>query len=368
MATATAGQYQGLDMGLFYPGWTTPPGLLDSPVLEATPTLYVVSGNWANPGVNRFYGEGFTYDHSLRLTGGVVTSWDAMGPSWEGGWLGTNGDLSGNSTNGVLSGNSTPEGAVNYSIQQISLPGVILAGWLAKGGDYPDLAGRLLFRGHDTLVGGPFGDFLYGSGGDTIFGGAGDDWLSGPERGSGGSDRSIFIRGDDGADFIQGGDGFDDLNGNRGNDVIQGQLGDDWVVGGKDDDLLFGDEGDDLVLGNLGNDTGNGGEGSDTLRGGQGDDSLTGGPGDDWLSGDLGSDTVSGGAGADVFHSFGDAGLDRVTDFDRAEGDRVQLDPGATYTVAQSEADTVISIAGGAQKVLVGVQMSSLTGDWIFLA
>jgi serralysin len=55
-----------------------------------------------------------------------------------------------------------------------------------------------------------------------------------------------------------------------------------------------------------------------------------------------------------------------VLDFSLAEGDRVQVDPGTQYAVAQVGADTVISMTGGAQMVLVGVQMSSLTGSWIF--
>ena len=42
------------------------------------------------------------------------------------------------------------------------------------------------------------------------------------------------------------------------------------------------------------------------------------------------------------------------------------LDAGTTYTVAQVGADTVINMAGGGQMVLVGVQMCTLTGDWIF--
>ena len=49
-----------------------------------------------------------------------------------------------------------------------------------------------------------------------------------------------------------------------------------------------------------------------------------------------------------------------------ADGDRVQLDPGTQYTVAQVGGDTVVSMTGGGQLVLVGVQMSSLTGTWIF--
>jgi hypothetical protein len=75
---------------------------------------------------------------------------------------------------------------------------------------------------------------------------------------------------------------------------------------------------------------------------------------------------MTGGAGADVFHTFGEAGIDRVTDFSLAQGDRVQLDPGTQFTVSQAGADTVINMAGGGQMVLVGVSMSTLTGNWIF--
>ena len=75
---------------------------------------------------------------------------------------------------------------------------------------------------------------------------------------------------------------------------------------------------------------------------------------------------VAGGAGADIFHTFGDNGIDRVTDFSRLQGDRVMLDPGTTYTTAQVGSDVVITMNGGGQMVLVNVQLSSLTGDWIF--
>ena len=90
-----------------------------------------------------------------------------------------------------------------------------------------------------------------------------------------------------------------------------------------------------------------------------------GGAGDDYLSGDKDSDTITGGLGADIFHSFGDAGMDRIMDFNRSQGDRVLLDAGTTYTVAQSGIDTVISMTGGGQVVLVGVSMSSLSNGWI---
>jgi hypothetical protein len=74
---------------------------------------------------------------------------------------------------------------------------------------------------------------------------------------------------------------------------------------------------------------------------------------------------MTGGAGGDIFHSSGDAGIDRVLDFNLAEGDRIQLDPGTTYSVLQSGADTIIQMTNG-QVVLVGVSMSSLTAGTIF--
>jgi len=57
----------------------------------------------------------------------------------------------------------------------------------------------------------------------------------------------------------------------------------------------------------------------------------------------------------------------RVLDFSLAQGDRVQLDPGTTFTVAQVGADTVVTLGNASdQVILVGVQMSTLTGGWIF--
>jgi serralysin len=95
---------------------------------------------------------------------------------------------------------------------------------------------------------------------------------------------------------------------------------------------------------------------------------LSGGGGDDWLSGDRGSDTITGGAGADIFHSFSGAGLDVVTDFNAAEGDRVQLDPGTSYHLAQQGADTIVDMGNGDEMVLRNVQLASLPQGWIFTA
>jgi serralysin len=195
--------------------------------------------------------------------------------------------------------------------------------------------------------------------GNTVSAGSGNDTLDG----SAGQD---YLRGDAGADSISGGADFDDINGNTGNDTASGGLGNDWVVGGQDNDLLRGDDGDDIVYGNLGHDDLYGGIGADLVRGGQGDDQLRGEAGNDWLSGDRGNDTITGGAGGDVFHGSQDAGVDRIVDFNLAEGDRVQLDAGTTYSLRQSGADTVVDMGAGHQMVLVNVQLASLTPGWIF--
>ncbi|MFN3584281.1 hypothetical protein [Phenylobacterium sp.] len=92
---------------------------------------------------------------------------------------------------------------------------------------------------------------------------------------------------------------------------------------------------------------------------------LDGGGGDDLIWGDRGSDTISGGAGADLLGLHTWSGVDRVTDFNRAEGDQVRVEAGATYTVSQVGADVVINVTGGAQMVLVGVQLSNLDTGWI---
>lgn len=235
-----------------------------------------------------------------------------------------------------------------------------------------------LFAGNDNMNGGPESDLLrgyagsdlmQGNGGDNrLFGGEGNDIIFGyAQPGTTfGTAGANYLRGDEGDDIIVGGVLFDDINGNMGDDTAAGGRGDDWVVGGKDNDRLSGEAGNDLVYGNLGNDTCDGGDGNDIVRGGQGDDTVSAGAGADFVSGDLGNDTLSGGAGADTFNTFAETGLDRVLDFNAAEGDRVQLAPGTQYTVAQVGADTVITMGGaGGQMILVGVQLSSLTPGWI---
>ena len=271
----------------------------------------------------------------------------------------------------------TFSGQMVFDLSGLSVTTPTLLAWAANAGN--EVARSTMLSGGDLITGSGLADRLRGyAGNDTINAGAGNDFVEGGDGNdqvfAGAGDDVIvdafgtnYLRGEDGNDVIQGGTGFDDINGNMGNDTLSGGDGGDWVVGGKDNDVLFGEAGGDIVYGNLGDDTCSGGDGDDVVRGGQGNDSVSGGVGNDYVSGDRGDDTVSGGLGADLFHGSQDAGIDRVLDFSLAQGDRVMLDPGTTYTFGQVGADTVINMGGANQMILVGVQSSTLTGAWIFL-
>ena len=222
---------------------------------------------------------------------------------------------------------------------------------IARGTDIEDAVGG---AGADLITGNTLANQLTaGAGADTVYGGDGADTI---QDASG----TNVLRGEAGDDSLSGGSGFDDMHGNMGNDSLRGNNGDDWVVGGRDNDLLFGDAGFDIVYGNMGNDTVDGGAGNDWVRGGQGDDTVMGGAGDDWIWGDRGNDTLSGGAGADLFYSFSGAGIDRITDFNYAEGDRLRLEGGPSRTLAQAGSDVIVDMGNGDQIILVGVSLSSL--------
>lgn len=214
---------------------------------------------------------------------------------------------------------------------------------------------------NDQIAGSGGNDLLLGAGGDdTLLGGAGDDRIDG-------DDGDDLIRGDVGEDILRGLRGNDAIRGNGGNDTISGQAGKDQLFGdngddrarggsgnddlfgGSGDDTLDGESGKDRLGGQSGNDTLNGGQGNDALdggagqdhlaggggkdvlRGGDGDDILDGGAGDDRLISGRGADDLTGDAGADRFvlvaltDSSNEAGVDLITDFSIAEGDRIDL-------------------------------------------
>jgi len=84
------------------------------------------------------------------------------------------------------------------------------------------------------------------------------------------------------------------------------------------------------------------------LTGTAGAETLSGAGGDDTLSGLAGSDTLTGGGGDDRF-VIADNSSDIITDFDGANGDRIDLTATDTFSLqaAQSGADTVVTLGNG---------------------
>ena len=211
-------------------------------------------------------------------------------------------------------------------------------------------------EGDDVVAAAGGADLLYGNTGtDLLFGNAGADTLFGGQ----------------GSDTVYGGRDDDLLYGDRDDDQLFGGEGDDREFGGDGADLLFGNQGSDTLYGNVGADTLYGGLGDDTLFGGRDDDLLFGDAGNDLLFGDLGNDTLSGGSGADVF-AFGEHriagrgdGNDVITDFNAAEGDRIQLRNGLTYSLrANAVGEAVIVWSDNDSVTLRGIGVRDVQSGW----
>ena len=232
----------------------------------------------------------------------------------------------------------------------------------------------------ENAVGSPNSDNIWGNdSGNSLAGGSGADSIQGlggidSIDGDGGNDTILagdgddFVRALDDNDLVYGGAGADDVNGNQGQDVVYGDDGADSVRGGQGNDTVFGNEGDDPhVNGNIGADIVYGGNGNDQIFGGQNDDGLYGDAGNDTLSGDLGNDTLTGGAGADRFLFRPSTGADQIQDFNFAEGDRIALPAGTSYSFVTSGGATSISLGGTDILRLVGIT-SAGSASWIVFA
>ncbi|MGQ9370037.1 DUF4347 domain-containing protein [Azospirillum sp. ST 5-10] len=230
--------------------------------------------------------------------------------------------------------------------------------------------------GNDWIDGGSEDDQLYGHwdndvllgnhGDDKLFGGDGDDLLVGHignDSVFGGLGADTVFAGEDN-DEIFGNKDADALYGNQGADTIFGGQDADSLFGGQDSDLLYGQLASDVVYGQLGVDTLFGGQGDDTLFGGQGDDLLFGNVGNDTIVGNLGNDTMEGNDGADTFVFGPLSGADTITDFSGAEGDRLQVAAGTTWTIADGDAGAVVVFSTGDQVTLTGVRAVDISDSW----
>ena len=269
--------------------------------------------------------------------------------------------------------------------------------------------------GNDRINGGDGDDLLAGLGGnDRLNGGAGVDTayfarstkgvvisLSGGTATGDGRDTLVGIEnviGSNFADNIVGSRANNRIEGGAGNDKLDGGVGADKMFGGAGNDTYYvesvGDRvyetataaasdttdlgGTDTVassidyklgrflenltltgtanLAGTGNNLGNallGNSGANILKGLVGDDTLKGGAGNDTLLGGAGKDTLSGGAGKDAFvFDTSPASRDTITDFNRTDGDKIQLSKavftGFAYTGALHAED--FYAAAGATK------------------
>lgn len=197
-------------------------------------------------------------------------------------------------------------------------------------------------RGNDLLQGGEGRDDLYGRGeDDALYGGEGADRLFG-------DDGNDLIYGEQGEDTLRGGNGDDAMHGGRRRDLLEGEAGNDTLRGDRGSDLLVGGSGEDSLQGNEGNDDLHGGSGNDTLLGGRGDDYLNGVSNNQVIFGTPNSqyDTLTGGSGADRFalyipylsnpYYLG-LGYATITDFDRAEGDRIIISDNEGYSFGNGD-------------------------------
>jgi len=176
------------------------------------------------------------------------------------------------------------------------------------------------------------------------------------------------------ADDLFGAGGADTLSGGGGGDRLFAAAGADSVDGGDGNDTLFGQAGTDSLFGGLGNDSIQANAGADSVSAGDGNDLVFGGRDGDTLFGDAGNDTLSGDAGADIL--WGGAGADRlalrpgfgadwVGDFNFAEGDRIMLPTGATFTQGVHENQVLVILSTGDVIGLVGVPPASFSPDSI---
>ncbi|MBX9775705.1 MAG: cadherin domain-containing protein [Xanthobacteraceae bacterium] len=219
--------------------------------------------------------------------------------------------------------------------------------------------------GGDVVVGAAHGETIsLGSGNDHLYGEGGDDFLT---IGAG-------------ADVMSGGAGYDTM-------VFHKAMVADWQAGVLDTDIssdswysweaIQGSSGNDVIRTNSWGF-------SVELRGGAGDDLLAAGvtgvvsdilngeAGDDILDGGAGDDGLTGGSGADTFVIGAGGGIDLITDFNAAEGDKIDFTGIAgvyglaDLTVTEYRGNTTIALARGEGVVFRNISSETLT-DVMFL-
>ncbi len=173
---------------------------------------------------------------------------------------------------------------------------------------------------------------------------------------------------------------YNEFQGQGGDDIITGngntQIRFDNATAGVTVDLATGNASGDASVGHdtfVGVNNVFGTNFNDTILGSSANEFLDGGNGNDTLNGFGGSDSLTGEGGADTFNYADGGGADTITDFNRAQGDTIDVRGVAgiaTFADIQSRAtvsagNTVIDFGGGNTLTLIAVT-SLLQSDFIF--
>lgn len=336
-------------------------------------TYYFRVGQYASGGVSVPIAEGATYVLNVSATDHAFDNAGEQGEDLLRGGAG-NDRLEGNGGDDVLDGgvgNDIIRGGAGIDRVDFTRADAAVTVSLGTSAAQNTGSGQDAIVQVEDVTGSRFADRIIGSIGDnTLSGLDADDTLTG----AGGAD---LLSGGNGLDTLLGGIGDDQLYAGSGNDVLNGQAGADYMEGSIGDDsyyvdneldaiVEYEDEGTDSVRSSLvaytltadverlfilgggtrsgtgnaidngiqggnGQDTLSGLDGADTLRGNNGLDILDGGAGNDILYGGALRDTLTGGTGRDQFRfEAGDtssliAQADRITDFTKADLDRINL-------------------------------------------
>jgi len=257
----------------------------------------------------------------------------------------------------------------------------------------------------DSFVGLGGNDLIDGRGGfDTAIyninttGGVNINMTSGVVTGDGsvGTDTLRSIEGVQGSNFDDtyvatgyGGGGALNIGNNGTFNAFQGNAGNDTITGNGNTEIQYSNStGSVNVNLTTGIATGDGSVGTDTITvgtvfrvlgsnfgdtitGTSGADTLNGNGGNDTITGNGGNDSLTGGAGADTFVYTSGGEADSITDFNRGQGDRIDVSGivgASNLQFIQSHAfsqgaNTLIDFGGGnsitLQNVTVGSQRRS---------
>lgn len=316
-------------------------------VMETTETAYLViqlSGNMTFPDGGTMQVVEIRITDDNRITGGAGRDvlYGTSGVDTLTGGAGndvyhvTPGDLVVEAANGGIDAvHSSFRRALEANVENLTLTG---SGHINGSGNV--LANLLVGNAGNNVLNG-------GVGADTMRGGSGNDTYIVDNIG----DR-VFEGLNAGVDRVQSSVSFT-LGANVENLTLAG-MAHLTGTGNAQANQIVGNAGNNLIFAGFGNDNVQGGAGNDTLHGGLGNDILIGGAGADRIIGGHGADRMTGSAGADmfVFQTLADsttalAGRDVITDFNFAQGDRIDLSAlDARTNVAGNQAFSFIGTGG----------------------